>query len=448
MGRLFGTDGIRGVANREPVTPETALRLGRAIVHYCRTRKLPAIIVIGRDTRLSGPMLEQALVAGILSMGADAALAGELPTPGISLLTRREKAGAGLVLSASHNPYTDNGFKVFSDQGYKLSDREEEEIETLLTGNSPIPGSHGQEIGRAVCLDRAVEDYMDFLADTLPENRPFQGMAIVLDCSNGATSRVAPGLFERLGAQVESLFNSPDGRNINLDCGSQHPEKLRDRVKETGADLGLAFDGDGDRLIAVDHLGNILTGDQIMLVCAVMLKERGELDNDLVVTTVMSNLGFIVALKELGIRHKAAGVGDRQVMEEMRKSGAVLGGEESGHIIFRRYHTTGDGLLSALQLLRAVRQAGRPLAELTERMSLFPQVMINVKVREKPEIATVPEIGRAVEQAEEKLAGKGRVLVRYSGTEPVCRVMVEGEDRKTIQQHAAEIARVIEKCLG
>lgn len=448
MGRLFGTDGIRGTANREPITAETALRLGRAVVHYCRIRQLPPRIVIGRDTRISGPMLEQALVAGVLSMGAEALLVGELPTPAVAFMTREEKAGAGIVLSASHNPYTDNGFKIFSNLGYKLSGRDEEIMEALLTGDGTLPGSHGPEIGRVKYLDRAADKYTGFLLDTLHEERPFDGMKIVLDCSNGAASRVAPMLFRKLGARAESLFISPDGKNINQDCGSQHPEKLRARVMETGAGLGLAFDGDADRLIAVDHRGNILTGDQIMMICAVMLKDQDKLEKDLVVTTVMSNMGFIVALKEHGIRHIATQVGDRRVMEAMRARGAVLGGEDSGHIIFSRYHTTGDGLLSALQLLRAVRISGRPLADLAQLMKLFPQVLINVKVREKPEIASIPEIGRVIEQVEKDLGDKGRVLVRYSGTEPVCRVMVEGEDPETTRRQAEEIAGAIQKRLG
>ena len=448
MNRLFGTDGIRGTANQEPISPEMALRLGQAIVQYCRTRKLPDKIVIGRDTRLSGPMLEHALVAGVLSMGADTILLGELPTPGIAFMARELKAGAGIVLSASHNPYTDNGFKVFSHDGYKLSEGEEQEIEHLLLNEETVRGRHGQVMGKAIKNLQAADSYADFLLAILEEKQPFQGIKIVLDCSNGATSHVAPRLFGKLGAQVESLFTSPDGMNINLNCGSQHPEILSSKVIETGAHLGLAFDGDGDRLIAVDHQANILTGDQIMIVCAAMLKNRGELANNLVVTTVMSNMGFIVALKDLGIRHIATKVGDRYVMEEMRKNGAVLGGEESGHIIFSQYHTTGDGLLSALQLLRAVKGSGRPLAELAKLMPLFPQVMINVKVKEKPEINSVPEIARIIGQVEKKLKDKGRVLVRYSGTEPLCRVMVEGENRETIQSYAKEIADIIERNLG
>jgi phosphoglucosamine mutase len=393
-------------------------------------------------------MLEHALVAGILSMGADAIQAGVLPTPGIAFMTREEKTGAGIVLSASHNPYMDNGFKVFSHGGYKLSDREEEEIEDLLIGEHPPTEGNAQQIGKAEYLDRAGDRYVHFLLNSLRDKQAIEGMTIVLDCSNGATSQVGPLLFKRLGVRAESLFISPDGKNINQDCGSQHPEKLRARVLETGADLGLAFDGDGDRLIAVDHGGTILTGDQIMIICASMLKEQGELENDLVVTTVMSNMGFIVALKGLGVRHIGAKVGDRHVMEEMKKSGAVLGGEESGHIIFSRYHTTGDGLLSALQLLQAVKQSGRSLAELANMMTLYPQVMINVNVKDKPKIDTIPDIRQVIEDIEKKLGDKGRVLVRYSGTEPLCRVMVEGQVLETIRHHAREIAGVIEKHLN
>jgi phosphoglucosamine mutase len=302
--------------------------------------------------------------------------------------------------------------------------------------------------GEVQDLDNASERYLAFLKDTLPERYPFRDMKIVLDCANGAAYRVAPILFERLGAETENLFIHPDGRNINKDCGSQHPERLSGRILETGADAGIAFDGDGDRLIAVDEKGNVLTGDQILTICARMLKDQGELTNNLVVSTVMSNMGFHIALRDLGIEHIATQVGDRHVMEEMRARGAILGGEESGHIIFLRHHTTGDGLLSALQLLWAIKRYGRPLSQLSTLMTRFPQSLTSVAVKQKPEISSVPDLVQILRKVEKGLGTRGRVLVRYSGTEPVCRIMVEGEKEEAIDEYARQIADVVKRCLG
>jgi len=449
MRKLFGTDGIRGIFNEEPLTPEMGCKVGRAVVRYFGREGTQPRIVVGRDTRLSGQPLQDAIVSGMLSLKAKPILVGELPTPGLAYVTKELGAEAGIMISASHNPYEYNGFKIFSREGYKLGDEAESQIEDLIfSDNVPFtleealasPGE--QEMGQAG------ERYLSFLRQTLRKGYNFENMKIVLDCANGATSRVAPVLFERMGAEVESLFVTPDGKNINQGCGSQHPERLRERVLETSAHVGIAFDGDGDRMVAVDEKGHPLTGDQILLICAKTLKDQGELKNNLVVSTVMSNMGFRVALRDLGIKHIATNVGDRYVLEEMRASRAILGGEESGHIIFLRHHTTGDGLLSALQLLSAMKTSGQPLSQLSTWMSVYPQVLINVPVRKKPRISSVPELLRVKQDVETALGERGRVLLRYSGTEPVCRIMVEGERQEEIDQYARQIAEVVNEQLG
>ena len=449
MGRLFGTDGIRGVFNQEPITEEMGYRLGRAVVEHFKGKGGYQRIVLGRDTRLSGEVLENAIASGVLSKGAKPVLLGEIPTPGVAFITRDVGADAGVVVSASHNPYEYNGFKIFSGEGYKLTDREEMEIETLLFSEATRVSLKEQREGdNAKRADDLGERYISFLQHILPGEFLLKDMNIVMDCDNGATYRVAPMLFERLGAEVEALFVSPDGRNINEGCGSQHPEALAARVVEKGADLGLAFDGDGDRLIAVDEKGNVLTGDQILTICAKTLKDRGELKNNLVVSTVMSNMGFRVALEGLGIDHVATDVGDRYVLEEMRARGGELGGEDSGHIICRQYHTSGDGLLSALQVVSAVISSEVPLSALSQLMTVFPQVLVNVPVKNKPELSSVPEVQAIVKKVEKDLGRRGRVLLRYSGTEPLCRVMVEGEEKEEIDAHAQKIANVIRERLN
>jgi phosphoglucosamine mutase len=449
MGRLFGTDGIRGIVNEEPITQEMGVLFGRAVSLFCKREEARTKIVIGRDTRISGKMLEQAIVSGIRSLGGEAILVGELPTPGVAFLIKDVGADAGIVISASHNPYEYNGFKVFTHEGYKLSNEQEAEIEDLILGEvGAFPTQMKVDSGEVQDLDDAGERYLAFLKDTIPEKFPFRDMKIVLDCANGATYRAAPNLFESLGAKAECLCIHPDGKNINKDCGSQHPERLSNRVLETGADVGLAFDGDGDRLIAVDEKGKVLTGDQILTICARMLKDQGELTNNLVVSTVMSNMGFRIALRDLGIEHIATQVGDRYVMEEMRARKAILGGEESGHIIFLRHQTTGDGLLSALQLLWAIKRYSRSLSQLSTLMTRFPQSLTSVVVKQKPEISSVPELVQILEKAEKGLGTKGRVLVRYSGTEPVCRIMVEGEKKEEIDEYSRQIADVVKRNLG
>jgi len=449
MGKLFGTDGIRGVANVYPMTSEMALNVGRAVTSLFMKPGRPSKIIIGKDTRISGPMLEYAMASGISSMGGEAFLTGVLPTPGIALLAAATGANAGVVISASHNPFEDNGIKVFKGDGRKLSDEREGEIEDLIL-NDRLPRLYEsvRETGHVQKIEDAQARYVQFLVDTLPRGFSLEGMKIVLDCSNGATYQVAPRVFSELGASVESLCISPDGININQDCGSQHPEQLMDRVKETGAQVGLAFDGDGDRLIAVDEKGRVVTGDQILAVCAKHMKEKGTLKNNLAVSTVMSNIGLRQALKTLDIGHLITDVGDRYVLREMIASGAVLGGEDSGHMIFLNHHTTGDGILTALRLIEAMRSADKPLSELTGIMSVFPQILLNVEVSEKPDIFAIPAVSEEIRSVEAQLGDKGRVLVRYSGTQPLCRVMVEGPTEAETKACCDRIIQVIQKEIG
>jgi phosphoglucosamine mutase len=448
MSRLFGTDGIRGVANVYPMTPEIAMKVGMAIAHLCRRKGHTPRIVIGKDTRLSGYMIENALVSGVCAMGADALMIGVMPTPGVAFLTMSMRADAGIVISASHNPYEDNGIKLFSKTGYKLPDEQEIEIEELILSDKlrdlPAPS---QEIGKAYRIDDARGRYIVFLKNTFPAEFTLEGMQIVLDCSNGATYKVAPEVFFELGAEVIPLFHEPDGRNINKDCGSQQTETLAAEVIRHKADIGFAFDGDGDRVIAVDERGKVLSGDQILSICASSMKKQGLLKNNMVVSTVMSNLGFKIALKELDIAHVETNVGDRYVLEEMLTKRAVLGGEDSGHMIFLEHHSTGDGIIAALQLLRVMKEEGRPLSALGI-MQVFPQKLINVMVRSKPDLATIPQINSVIKEVEEKLGEKGRVLVRYSGTQQMCRVMIEGPTVEETETYCRKIADVIKAELG
>ncbi|MGE0086907.1 MAG: phosphoglucosamine mutase [Desulfococcaceae bacterium] len=446
MGRLFGTDGIRGVANQHPMTPETALRAGRAVSMVFGTK---GRIVIGKDTRISGNMLEYALASGICSAGGNAYLAGVLPTPGIAFLSQAEKADAGIVISASHNPFYDNGIKIFKGDGFKLPDEKEAEIEELLLDEKLAEKcGHIRETGQVFQVENAGDRYAQFLKNTLPPGFSLKGMKIVLDCSNGATYQVAPKVFAELGADIQSLFVLPDGKNINAHCGSQHTESLKSQVHAWGADIGLAFDGDGDRLIAVDEKGNIITGDKILVICAKYMKKKGLLKNNLAVTTVMSNIGLHIALKKMEIDHRITDVGDRYVMQEMLASGAVLGGEDSGHMIFLNYHSTGDGILTALRLIEAMMDAARPLSELAKIMDVYPQLLVNVEVLEKPDIETHPRISAVIRNAEKALGEKGRVLVRYSGTQPLCRIMAEGPTEEEIRHYCEEIAAVVKAEIG
>jgi phosphoglucosamine mutase len=444
MGKLFGTDGIRGVADEYPITVEMGYKLGRSIVEYCRRRGLAPEIVIGRDTRSSGEGLEQGLVAGITSAGGKAFSAGIIPTPGVAFLVKDLIKGAGIVLSASHNPPEYNGFKVFSNEGFKLAESEEDELEAIILKEQVVPDKTEKAVG--LIIRDAAGRYASFLMKSLPEK--IKKLKVILDCANGATFEAAPMIFDSLGLDTEAMFTEHDGKNINVNCGSQHTGALSRRVVETGADLGLAFDGDGDRLIAVDDKGTALTGDQVITICAKMLHDRGLLRNNLVVTTVMSNIGLMSALKSFGIGHMAAGVGDRLVMEEMKRRGSCLGGEDSGHIIFSDHHTTGDGILTALQVISALQYFNKPLSALEYMMTIFPQVLINVPVKIKPDISSVPAIATVIKEAENTLGDEGRILVRYSGTEPLCRVMVEGKSKDEIDKAARMIMDVIKKELN
>jgi len=444
MKQLFGTDGIRGQANEYPMTAEMALQVGRAVVAYFSGIGTDARVVIGKDTRLSGDMLESAIVAGICAAGGNAYLTGVLPTPGVAFVTSLIKANAGIVISASHNPYYDNGIKIFKGNGYKLSDEAEVEIEKIILDENPhVQQIDSRKVGTVRHYQSAQADYLTFLKKSLFSEKPFQGLRIVLDCSNGATCKIAPMLFMELGAEVESLAVEPDGVNINDDCGSQHPEALIQRVLGSEADIGLAFDGDGDRLIAMDETGQVLSGDHIMAICARDMKQKGMLKNNLVVSTVMSNLGLGAALKQMQIKHEIAQVGDRYVMQRMIATGAVIGGEDSGHMIFGDYHTTGDGMLTALKLIEAIRTVNKPLSEISTIMTVYPQVLINVAVDTKPAIESVPQIMEEIRSVEAQLGERGRVLVRYSGTQPLCRVMVEGASEDETQLYCKQIADIV-----
>lgn len=449
MGKLFGTDGIRGVANEHPMTAEMAMNIGRATAHLFKKRGHVPKIIIGKDTRISGYMLENALVSGICSMGVNAIMVGVLPTPGIAFLTGSMRADAGIVISASHNPFQDNGIKIFGSEGFKLPDETETAIEEIVFANNlhtlhPSPS----ELGKAYRMEDARGRYIVFLKHAFPKECSLEGTRIVLDCSNGATYRVAPETFMELGAEVTTLFDEPNGKNINLQCGSQHPEALAKEVRKAKADVGFAFDGDGDRMIAVDETGAVMTGDRILAICATSMKKQGLLTNNLVVRTVMSNIGLGLAFESLGIDSVMTGVGDRYVIEEMQARGASIGGEDSGHLIFLRHHTTGDGIITALQLAAAMKKEGKPLSELAKIMKVFPQMLINVNVKSRPEIETAPEIMTAIRDAERRLGGQGRVLVRYSGTQNMCRVMVEGPTPEETERFCREIAEVVDKTLN
>jgi phosphoglucosamine mutase len=449
MNKLFGTDGIRGIANQYPMTTEIALNVGRALAYLSKRKGHTPRIIIGKDTRLSGDMFESAIALGICSMGVNVISVGVMPTPGIAFLTHNMRADAGIVISASHNPSQDNGIKIFNSEGFKLSDEKENQIEELIFADNmgklhPVP----KELGKLSRLDDAAGRYVDFLKSTFPQEINPEGMKVVLDCGNGATYRVAPEVFTELGIEVTTLFNQPDGKNINLNCGSQHTEALTAEVLRQRADVGFAFDGDGDRVIAVDDKGNVLTGDRMLAICSARLKKEGKLKNNFVVRTVMSNLGLSVAFQKLGIDSVFAQVGDRFVLEEMLARGAIIGGEDSGHLIFLQHHTTGDGLITALQVLAVMKKEDKPLSELARIMKVFPQMLINIDVKRKPEIETIAEITTGIKKAEKELGDRGRVLVRYSGTQSMCRVMVEGPTKKETETHCRRIADVVKKMLA
>ncbi|MDD4493321.1 MAG: phosphoglucosamine mutase [Eubacteriales bacterium] len=449
MGRLFGTDGVRGIANLE-LTAELAFKLGQAgaFVLTAETHHTPKILV-GTDTRISNDMLEAALVAGICSVGAEAVCLGVISTPGVAYLTRYYGADAGAVISASHNPFEFNGIKFFNSSGYKLSDSIEDRIEEIInSGISNLPKPVNEKVGRKNRGEAAVSDYVNFLVST--SETDLAGFKIILDCANGAAFRAAPDVFRRLGAEVIVINDSPDGININSHCGSTHIDGLMGKVREIGADAGLAFDGDADRLLAVDEHGHLVDGDQIMAISALELKRRGELADDTIVITVMSNMGLEIMAGKHGLKVVKTKVGDRYVLEEMLKGGYSLGGEQSGHVIYLKHNTTGDGILTGIQLLGAVKRSGAKLSELAEVMQVLPQVLKNVKVPNdrKPDIDKDTAIQEMIRRVEGELDGTGRVLIRPSGTEPLVRVMLEGTDHEYITKKAAEIAELIEKRLG
>ncbi len=441
MGVLFGTDGVRGVANRE-LSPELAFKLGRAGAYVLAQGGSGARIIIGKDTRISGDMLEAALTAGILSTGVDVLKVGVMPTPAIAYLIRDMKAAGGVVISASHNPVEDNGIKFFGIGGFKLSDDTEAEIEALVMDDcAVVPRPAGGGVGRVFVAGDAEDRYVNFVCGTLKNN--LEGLKIVVDCANGAAYRVAPRIYREMGAEVTPIYDEPDGVNINSGCGSTHPESLMDTVIKTGADLGLAHDGDADRVLAVDAGGKLVDGDQIMVACAQHMKEKGTLAKNTVVVTVMSNLGLHLALRESGIQVVQTRVGDRYVLEELQRSGAMFGGEQSGHIIFLEHNTTGDGILTALQLLSVMKDSGLALEELASRMERLPQLLVNLPVSDKDLVMNSPILAKAISREEKQLNGRGRILVRPSGTEPLVRVMAEGKNMDQLKDITGRLANII-----
>jgi len=446
--RLFGTDGLRGQVNIHPMTAEVALRLGLAAGNHFRSGRGRHKVVIGKDTRLSGYLFEYALSSGFCASGMDVFLVGPLPTPAIAFLTRSMRADVGVVISASHNPYMDNGIKFFDRHGHKLPDQTEDQIARLVLSESgqwdyPAP----ENIGRAFKIEDSPGRYNVYLKSTIPSELTFDGLTVVMDCANGAAYRVSPLIFEELGAKVLKLGVKPDGTNINDKVGSLYPEATAQMVRESGADIGIALDGDADRLIVVDEKGNIVDGDQIMAICALDKMRRGALPGKLLVATVMSNMALEVFMQENGGRLLRTQVGDRYVFEAMLREGASLGGEQSGHIIFKNHATTGDGTLAALQLIRIMLQRGKPLSELAKLIEPFPQVLVNVRVARKVPFDQAPAVMDAVREAESALAGKGRVLLRYSGTESLARVMVEGQEPGLVKSLAGSLAATLQEHL-
>jgi phosphoglucosamine mutase len=444
MRKLFGTDGIRGIANVDPMSGEMAMQLGRATAHIFKNREGRHRIVIGKDTRLSGYMLETALASGVCSMGVDVLLVGPLPTPGIAFITNSMRADAGVVISASHNPFYDNGIKIFSEDGFKLPDALEAQIEELIFSNSINSlRPTAKEIGKAYRIEDAVGRYVVFLKNTFPNNLTLDGLKIVLDCANGAAYKVAPAVFEELGTEVIPIGVEPNGENINLDCGSLCPQRVSELVIQEKAHLGMALDGDGDRVVFVDRHGKIVDGDHIMAICAIDLADGGRLKNTTLVATVMSNMGLDLSLGKRRIRVIRTAVGDRYVVEEMVRGGYNLGGEQSGHTIFLDHNTTGDGILTALQVLSIMVSRQRQLDELAKSMIPLPQVQFSTKIDREIDVLSMPKIRRKIKAIERELGKSGRILTRYSGTEPVLRIMLEGEDEEKIAGMGRELTNTI-----
>jgi phosphoglucosamine mutase len=447
--RLFGTDGVRGIANMHPMTTEMAMQLGRAAAYVFKHDDRRSRIVIGKDTRLSGYMIENALAAGICSMGVDVLLVGPLPTPGIAFLTASMRADAGVVISASHNPYQDNGIKFFARDGFKLPDEVELQIEDLIFSDridSLRPTA--EAVGKAFRVDDAIGRYIVFVKNTFPRELDLTGLRIVLDCAHGAAYRVAPAVLEELGAEVFTYGVKPDGTNINAGCGSTHPEVISAAVREHGADLGIALDGDADRCIFVDERGREIDGDHIMAICGIEMLKREALPQRTLVATVMSNMGLDIALRKAGGWVVKTDVGDRYVVEEMRRGGYGFGGEQSGHLVFLEHNSTGDGIISALQVLAIMQKTGKPLSQLAAVMTALPQVLVNVRVRERRNIEELPEVAGLIADVEARLGDFGRVLIRYSGTEPLLRIMLEGQDQGEITGMANEIALLVTSLIG
>ena len=447
--QLFGTDGFRGIANQEPMTSEMALKLGRAAAHVFKNKAGRHRIVIGKDTRLSGYMLESALTSGICSMGVDVLLVGPFPTPGIAFLTRSLRADAGVVISASHNPFEDNGIKFFSRDGFKLPDEIEHEMESLIfSGRIDTIRPTATEIGKAFRIDDAEGRYIEFVKNSFPKGMTLDNLKVVLDCAHGAAYRIAPTVLRELDAQVIVIGNEPDGTNINRECGATSPNRLQRAVLEHQAHLGIAYDGDADRAVFVCEKGQLIDGDQVLAALAFALHQDGRLNGNTLVATVMSSMGLDSAMERAGIRTVKTSVGDRYVLERMLKEGYNFGGEQSGHIIFLDYNTTGDGLIASLQLLALMRLSGKPISELTRAVTVFPKILVNVRVREKKELADIPDVQKKIKLIEQHLNKTGRLLVRYSGTESVVRILVEGEHEEEIHSMAMDLAMTIEAALG
>ncbi len=446
MAKLFGTDGIRGIVNQYPMTPELILKIGKAIAVTLNNGKKRPKILIGKDTRISGYMIESALTSGICSQGADVLLVGPMPTPAIAHLTKSFAADAGIVISASHNPSEHNGIKIFDNEGFKLSDKKEHEIEKLALSDN-ISNANGSKIGKAFRIEDAKGRYIEFAKNTV-KNISLKGFKIVLDCANGAAYHIAPDIFKELGAEVIVLNNKPDGLNINLNCGALHPEIMKKSVLKEKADIGIALDGDADRVIMSDDNGNETDGDYMMAICAIEMKNNNRLNKNTVVATTMSNIGFEIAMKDKGIKVIRTDVGDRYVVEEMRLNKYSLGGEQSGHIVFFDNITTGDGTITALQILNIMKKTGKKLSELKECMAKFPQVIKNVEVKEKKPFEQMKGVMEDIDKSKKQLGNDGRIIVRYSGTENKARVMVEGKNEKEINEIADNIADEIKKGVG
>ncbi|MGE3954321.1 MAG: phosphoglucosamine mutase [Parachlamydiales bacterium] len=448
MQRLFGTDGVRGRANQPPMTVETALAIGRA-AGVVFGRRGHSRVVIGKDTRLSGYMFENALIAGLCSMGVDTYMVGPLPTPGVAYITRAYRADAGIVISASHNRFEDNGIKFFSAEGFKLEADLEREIERVIELGDYDPHLPcSRQLGRNRKIADAQGRYIEFVKASFPRHFSLDGMKIAVDCAHGAAYYVAPLVFSELGAEVFSYSVSPNGLNINEECGALHPKRIAEKVVEKGADVGISLDGDGDRIIMSDEKGNILDGDALLAICARHMKRQGTLKGDAIVGTVMTNLGIVASLKAEGISVLPTGVGDRNVLYEMRERGLNLGGEQSGHVIFLDYNTTGDALVSAMQVLLIMKETGQRLSELASFARPYPQTLLNIPVKQKPPLTELTRLSELVGQVEQKMGSKGRVLIRYSGTEPLCRVMVEGESEGMIQEIAQTLAACVQAEIG